>query len=85
MEDRDYFMEAYDGALNLSQLVCDAKDKIRLMCATGKIDDADKLRISILNLGHEGLIERSLLELFNELTFDIILDARIKKEESKND
>lgn len=77
--------EAYDGALNLSQLVCEAKDKIRFMCATGKIDEADKLRISILNLGHDGLIERSILELFNELTFEIILNARVKKEKLKND
>ena len=77
--------EAYTGALSLANLVCEAKDEIRRKCATGKIDEADKLRNSILNLGHDGMLERNILELFNELTFNIILEARIKKEELKND
>ena len=72
--------EAYTGALSLAELACNAKDKIRTLLADGKIEDADKLRISIVNLGSSGLLEKCLIELFNELTFQMILDARVAKE-----
>ena len=77
--------EIYEDAIRLAELACKATEKIRSLIASGKIDDADKLRISIMNLGHYRRLEGCILEMFNELTFGMILDARVKKEELKND
>ena len=77
--------EIYDDAFSLAELTCNAKDKIRSLLACGEIETADKLRISVMTLGHSRGLEGCILELFNELTYGMILDARVKKEELKND
>ena len=77
--------EIYDDALSLAELACNAKDKIRSLLACGEIETADKLRLSVMTLGHSRGLEGCILELFNELTYGMILEARVKQEELKND
>lgn len=77
--------EIYEDALSLAELACNAKEKIRSLLASGKIEAADKLRLAIMRLGHYRRLEGCILEMFNEITFGMILDARVKKEELKND
>ena len=77
--------EIYEDALSLAELACNAKEKIRSFLASGDIKAADKLRLSIMKLGHYRRLEGCILEMFNELTFGMILEARVKKEELKND
>ena len=79
--------EIYEDAFSLAELACNAKDKIRSLLACGEIEAADKLRISVMTLGHSRGLEGCILELFNELTYGMIMEARAKKkqEELKND
>ena len=77
--------EIYEDALSLAELACKAKEKIRSLLASGKIKAADNLRLAIMRLGHYRRLEGCILEMFNEITFGMILDARVKKEELKND
>ena len=80
------FREIYEDALSLAEVTCNAKDKIRSLLACGEIETADKLRISVMTLGHSRGLEGCILELFNELTYGMIMEARAKKqEELKND
>lgn len=84
--------EIYEDAFNLAEVTCNAKDKIRSLLACGEIETADKVRLSVMTLGHYGRLdyrrlEGCILELFNELTYGMIMEARAKKkqEELKND
>ena len=77
--------EIYEDALSLAELACNAKEKIRSLLASGKIDDADKLRISIMNLGHYRRLKSSIIKRLNRMRLRIKIDTREKKEELKND
>lgn len=77
MKKSSVYEEHYVRCVSLAQILCSAKDKIRLLCMTGKVNYADNLRKSILKLRHPGLTENCMLEMFNELTYDIILTAKI--------
>lgn len=77
--------EIYEDALSSATFACKAKDKIRSLLACGEIETADKLRLSVITLGHSRDLEGYILELFNELTYGMIMEARVKKEELKID
>lgn len=81
------FREIYEDALSLAEVTCNAKDKIHSLLACGEIETADKLRLAVMTLGHSRGLEGCILELFNELTYGMIMEARAKKkqEELKND